>query len=182
MKKLATILFALLTMSLQANIHSTIKKVNSVVTKADSTVKELTSIPDSSKATFNAIYNDVKEGVVGLASALKVGAEHVYAVLVKQQIVYAIVYLLVLVFSIALLKFAYSQYNVYDVKEIAWAKETQRRSTEIYFHISFVYFLASLITGAIMLLVGICNIDNIIMGFVNPEYGAIKDIMDFVKK
>ena len=47
------------------------------------------------------MYNDVKSGITALAAGLKVGSEYVYKVLVKQQIIIGLSYLLMyLVFVI----------------------------------------------------------------------------------
>ena len=35
--------------------------------------------------------------------------------------------------------------------------------------------------GLTFVIIGICNIDTIITGVINPEYGAIQEIIDMIK-
>lgn len=42
------------------------------------------TVVDTSKLSAKMVYDDAKEGIKGLAKALKAPAEHVYSVLIKQ--------------------------------------------------------------------------------------------------
>lgn len=120
------------------------------------------------KLTKEVIYNDAKAALKQLGDALKVGAEHVYMVLVKQQVVNAIAWSVPFVVGILLLlQFAYS-FTHADWREYGW----NRHATLALFTIAF---------SLISLGVGLGHLDIIITGFVNPEYGAIKEIMDMIK-
>lgn len=55
--------------------------ISTVVNNVDSIVSAQTE-----SLTFAKVYDDVKAGISGLAVALKAPAEHVYEVLVKQQV------------------------------------------------------------------------------------------------
>lgn len=167
MKKIATAILMFTMFTATAQIDSLIKK---------------SGIPDSAKVTFSTVYKDAKEAIMGLSGALKVGSEHVYEVLIKQQVVNSITFLSLFAFSVFLLIFGYKQADNVDKKAEEWMRLNNKKSADDFFHFSILFSGASIFMGGIMILVAIFNIDDLIMGFVNPEYGAIKDIMDFVKK
>jgi len=134
----------------------------------------LKQLPDSLNLTFKEVYSDIKEGLQGLGAALKVGSEHVYEVLIRQQYVYAISYsFLPLLFIIFILWFKsnYSKakwYSGYRDTEDDWNK----------------YATLTIVTGIMSLVFLIASIHNfhaIVTGFINPEYGAIKEIINFIK-
>lgn len=149
-------------------------KLDSALGKLPDEVKSVTNslTSDTAKLTFARVYGDVKAGIVGLASALKVGAEHVYKVIVKQQVVNAITYLItVLVLFILCLRF-------WSIHKAAVTKHGEYWDD----HTSAVGpLIGSIITGGLAAILFIVNINSIVMGFVNPEYGAIKDILEFIK-
>lgn len=161
-------------------VSTIVDKSKEVVDSTISSVKSGVKYVDTS-STFHTIYSDMKQGIAGVATALKIGAEHVYKVLVMQQVVYAICYLLCFIFGLILFAFAYKQYNVYDKKWNEFRKAGGGRYDD-FFHISVVFCIAGLLLGVIFFVVGCVNIGNIVSGFVNPEYGAIQDIINFVKK
>lgn len=122
------------------------------------------AIPDSTKVTMVTIYNDAKEAMKGLGAALKVGSEHVYEILVKQQLVNSIVYTIILLLGLFMFIYAYNKYKAENWKEGPGFSAIPG------------------ILGIILFLGGLSSIDVIITGFVNPEYGALKEIMELIKK
>lgn len=140
----------------------------------------MSQLPDTSKLTVFKVYNDVKAGIVGLSSALKVGAVHVYEVLIKQQYVTSIVNIIVLLllFCIAITSFKFFVKN---------QRRTLNKGDDWYSdnwgdHTSIILPMVVCIVFSISFLANFCcNIKEIITGFVNPEYGAMKDIINFVK-
>lgn len=123
---------------------------------AQDTVK----VDPQTQLTLNRVYEDVKEGIAGLATALKAPAEHVYEILVRQQVVYAWSSLALTIVGIALALLGF----------YAWSKDWE----------DFGIFLT--IIGTITCLCGLIFFFAMgIGGFINPEYGAIKDIIHFVK-
>lgn len=132
----------------------------------DTTVKTL---PDTAKLTIGKVYSDVKEGLKGLGSALKVGSEHVYSVLVKQQIVQAVTDLILILIVITT---AFPLFKL--LKYICQHDDLD----EIFGVLVFSVFLC--IGWVVVVVIGLAHINQIVTGFVNPEYGALKDIMDFV--
>lgn len=136
--------------------------------KSDSLNSQITEIKDTSQATFDKVYSDIKDGLKGLGSALKVGSEHVYEVLCKQQLVISISLLIMLIVSIIMISISY---KMYKNDNILW--------DDISIPNVFCVFLFLL--GLFSLVIGLLSLDCIITGFLNPEYGAIKDIVIFIK-
>jgi hypothetical protein len=147
-----------------------------VMAQKDSIAAEMAMLSDSSKLTFAKVYTDVKAGMVGLAEGLKVGVEHVYKILVIQQVVNAVMFCALALIGSILLILSYklwgrtkfgTGYNSDELRE--------GRATDVLGAIVFGLF------GFICLGIGIGHIDVIAMGFINPEYGAIRDIISFIK-
>ena len=116
------------------------------------------------------MYSDFKQGIVALASSLKVGAEHVYMVLVRQQVVYAITYLILIIIAFILILNWIKKYK----SDEEWA--TVQDPTGL-----GILRLIQILVAVIMMSIGVFHIENIMTGFINPEYGAIQDITDMVK-
>ena len=135
-----------------------------------------TAVPDTTAVTFTQVYNDVKEGITGLATALKEPAEHVYQVLIKQQIVKAWMGVMVAVFMFLLIficiKFAFNIED-WDNGTVFEGKSPASLGLFIVFGFTSLVFLTAFFAGD--------SFNNILQGFANPEYGAIKDIMSFIK-
>jgi len=139
-------------------------------TKAiDSTVKTSIATVDTS-STFKMIYSDIKDGISGIASALKVGAEHVYEVLVKQQRVDAIIYLTIDMFLLLLAIICIWIGFIFD-----------KRRGDVAEFIATSCFVVGVIMFVLLIIVVIINTSPIITGFINPEYGAIKEIINWVR-
>ena len=135
-------------------------------TTVDTTSKS-TVITDSTSLAFTKVYNDVKESILGLAEALKTPAEHAYEILVRQQIINSlsgtiliIVMLILLFISIRYLMACYNDNNIKDISG----------PILLLVVVSVTTFIILVSTGS-----------DILTGFFNPEYGAIKDIVNFVK-
>jgi hypothetical protein len=177
MKKLILIIVSILTITnvfaqsgTMTIVNSAKQAVNETIDSTKKAVSDGTKFVDTS-SNFKMIYNDVKSNIAGLASALKVGAEHVYLVLVKQQIVYSIVWLILTILSVFILK--------YIIKITKWAYETKVNEADNFGIILGIVF--GWLGSIIYLLIVIFHLDTMITGFVNPEYGAIMDIVNFVK-
>lgn len=132
----------------------------------DSTVVQKVKQLDTN-SNFKQVYSDVKAGLVGLSAALKVGTEHVYEILVKQQVIMAISYLITLLFSGFVI--------IYGFKKVIdnWTDITD-------LNLECIVVLPS--SFAVLWFFAFFNlIDDIITGFLNPEFGAIQEIINFVK-
>ena len=123
-------------------------------------------------SNFSRIYGDLKDGVLAIGQSLKVGAEHVYTVLVRQQVVNSVVYLLLGIFSLILGVLSYKQWGLiqYDSR-----KDEFNEVRPLVFTVAFG------LTSFVLSLVFFLNLDLVVMGFANPEYGAMQDVINFVK-
>lgn len=157
MKTLLTILLALFI-------------TTTVYSQVDSTVKVITTLPDSSLVTFSKVYKDVTESLTGLAEGLKVGATYVFEVLVKQQLVNSITYLILILLSFFLI---INWFKAYKSTEEWSGKEAPTGLG--------VVRTIQLCLGSATLIWMIFYINNIITGFVNPDYGAIQEIINFTR-
>ena len=134
------------------------------------------AIPDSTKLTVKEVYEDIKAGITGLATALKTPAEHVYAVLCKQQIVKAVIgifmFLMLLIFIICSLKYG-SFVEDWEYGTVKDGRPEFSAAVSVIFGILGIIFM-------LVFFIGNYHLD-ILQGFINPEYGAIKDIANFIK-
>lgn len=129
--------------------------------------------PDTVQHDFkHVIYKDAKAAIQQLADALKVGSEHVYGILVKQQIVNSVVYLIILILSIIALTISFKQFC--KVRTDGYGDVVDQTGI----HIAFG--LISGLPGILMLFMGLCSINTIVTGFINPEYGAIEKILELL--
>ena len=110
------------------------------------------------------------DAIKDLAEALQVPAEYVYTILVKQQLVYSLTYSIAIVAAIALGVL----FSKYGINGIGKAKDDEAGG-----------WVAMTIVGTLSLVIStivfFALIGDIVTGFVNPEYGAIKEILNTVK-
>jgi hypothetical protein len=145
------------------------KAVISVADSAATAVSNGVAFVDTS-SLYKQIYTDVKYGLAGIADGLKVGVEHVYTVLVKQQVVKSITNLIVLLFFALILK--------YSIKPMyTWASEHSRASDGG----SWAMVVLLWCVMSLPIVNEIFSMQETVMGFINPEYGAIMQIMDWAK-
>lgn len=126
------------------------------------------TLSKSSTLTLSKVYDDVKMGLVGLSGALKVPAAHVYSILVKQQVVNSFVYLFCFILTISIFVCF-----ILCIKKMGDEDEGE-----------YLYDVLSTVSGAllfVLVIVTLCVFCDMIIGFINPEYGAIKYIMNFIK-
>ena len=152
-------------------IDSAKSNISSGVATVKNGVTDGVNIIDTS-GNFAAIYNDLKDGVVALGSALKVGTEHVYTVLVKQQVVNAVVYLTLGILSLIFLLVTYKQWGKIEVDD-----QTDEIKGARPIALTIIFGLMSVACFAFF----IFNIHDVAMGLLNPEYGAMKDVIEFVQ-
>lgn len=168
------------------------RKFVDVVTDAQQAVgQSVETVYNDSKSVVETAYKDAKstveyitpkieKAVQELADGLAVGATELFEILVLQQVVFAIVYTLILILSILFctaffkeirkLKFNDSNSGV----DIADKKSITLQSSIL----STFYLVGASITAVIVL----SNLVTIVMGFVNPEYGAIMEILNYAEK
>jgi hypothetical protein len=159
-----------------------------VVLKPDNVVQTKNIVEEpASVQVVNAILDKTTEALSGLATALKVPAEHVYTVLVRQQrinsIQLVIVFILLFVVSYLMIRIPYNDWKKTNYEW--WNKH--RTNTDNYYNNTALdngWWLFCIVPGGIIasisLLCLICYMKQIVTGFINPEYGAIKDIMSIL--
>jgi hypothetical protein len=126
---------------------------------------------DSTKVTWSQVYQDFKGALSGAADALKTGSEHVYEVLVRQQVVNSISLLIVILLLATSSYFAFKFVNRESIKDSLEDVEPGA--------VFAVLGTVGLILGTIVFTA--VHATSIVTGFVNPEYGAIQDILKFIR-
>lgn len=170
------ILFLIAFMSI--NVFSKEKTItNGIETVYDDTKGSITEIYTDTKSAVTTIYGDmkgvateiypdVKNAITEIARGLGVGAEYVWTVLVKQQVVLGITELLELLLILGLI-----------IAGIVWLWKTIKKNESI----SWI-----VLPGAFLILFGILMFGKvdfviIIQGLINPDFGAINYVLDFIK-
>ena len=148
-----------------ASIHQDVKDIVSVT--HDDIKSITTTLYGDGKDAITSLYPDVKSAVIAIGQAIGVAAEHVYTVLVKKYVVDAIVQLLPFLLGLILII-------------IAWIKTSAyfKAHDKIEWHILYPCIL--LIAGIVAL--SCVNYNVMIMGLVNPEYGALNYILEYSKE
>lgn len=155
-------IFALLTIALMFSIQSF---------AGDTTDTKV----DTSKITVTKVYGDVKTALVALGSALKVGTEHVYKVLVTQSIVEALVYVVLFILGIIASLICYNRVKKALLEYESEDGDDGKGNTNVVFAVVWG------IAGVIMLMVFVFNLGATITGLFNPEYGALNKIISLIK-
>jgi hypothetical protein len=125
-------------------------------------------VPDTAQVTLTRVYNDVTQGIQGLAQALKAPAEKVWEVLVVQQKVNAIAYTILLIVGLIICIVL-----VFIIKWL-WKNTDDGEDGAIFMTIVTIILIIAEIICIIVFT------PDIITGFVNPEYGAIKEILNVI--
>lgn len=111
-------------------------------------------------------YGAVKE----LANALKVPAEHVYTVLVKQAVVVSITWIITFIILIIISILCIKTISKYGIQNNDY--EIDQRG--------MAGMIIGIFTG-IGVIICFTNIDIMVGGLLNPEYYAIQEILDTFK-
>ena len=125
----------------------------------------VSTIYNDTKSLTSTIYPDVKAAIGQIASAIGVAAEYVWVALVKSFVVKGAVEILHLVFALAFIIFGCILFSKnFKSEQITW----------------------KIIPGIIVIIIGFgfaCSVDyyTMLMGLINPEFGAINYILEFVK-
>lgn len=153
----------IITNSIETVYNDTKGSITEVYTDTKSAV---TTIYGDIKNVTSEIYPDVKNAITEIARGLGVGAEYVWSVLVKQYVVIGIAELLklLLVIVIATIGFIFTYKVLKNNKEITW----------------------KIIPGLLCIFLSIIYIPTIdyiviLQGLINPDFGAINYVLDFIK-
>ena len=166
-------------MFISTSIYAEPETFGSVLTGATETIYQdgkniVDTLYHDGKAAIKTVYEDAKTGlypdiktaISHIAEGIGVAAEHVYVVLVKKFLVDGVKELAVFILGIFLLILSYCQ----------WSKLIKNEKRITY---------KSLIPG-IFALTGIITVlcvdfNELFMGLINPEYGAINYILEYSK-
>ena len=125
----------------------------------------VSTIYNDTKSLTSTIYPDVKAAIGQIASAIGVAAEYVWVALVKSFVVKGAVEILHLVFALALIILGCILFSKnFKSEQITW----------------------KIIPGIVVVIIGLIVASNVdyytmLMGLINPEFGAINYILEFVK-
>jgi hypothetical protein len=165
---------------LMAVIMTSVVQANNVAVKNDSTATQVTqTVTNSTVEKLVDKYSaKVEASTVALAQSLKQPAEHVYKVLIKQQIVNAagllfipIGFIILLIIFYRLMKYGFSPSKKYEGHTMFYEKEDALTG------------LATIIGmfTLVMIILSVIYFPDILQGFINPEYGAMKEIVSWIK-
>lgn len=135
---------------------------------------------DTSNVTWSKVYNDVTGALSGLGAALKEGGSYAYKTFREQQIITSIT---IIIYSIVLLVIAIIFWKLFlkDRKRMSTSTDDWYNDSIEDHGVTIAYFVIAIaMTGAFIINLGV-NIDSIFSGLLNPDYGAIKEIMDKIK-
>lgn len=195
MKKLLSLAIIALSMTIHARawdtslVQKSVGQVTQSVSQARDAIVDAVDIPDSASLTFSKVYTDVKTGIAALASSLKVGAEHVYYILVKQQVVHAFTHIAVIIILLIAsiigyreARKAYKGHRELGIQSIGqdnmrnWSTDSSSKGV-----LAVALTILTIFIAFCCIIETSMNLDTIMMGLINPEYGAIKDIISIVK-
>ena len=167
MKKYLSILviFLLSVTMLQAKTNFGDVLTNAVDTVYQDGRDAVSAVYGDLKTGVTTIYPDVKNAVVQIAQGLGIAAEHVYTVLVKKFLVDGVKELAIFILGIILVIFGG-----------IWWNKVSKTGVITY----------KVVPSAVLLLSGIIcwlsvNYNELFMGLINPEYGAINYILEYSK-
>lgn len=126
----------------------------------------VSTVYNDGKTAVSELYPDVKSAIISIAQGIGVAAEHVYSVLVKKYIVIGVKELIIALFALFLFSFGLWQFYKYvnNTKIINW----------------------KIVFPILLCVLGLCvglkvNYDDLLMGLINPEFGAINYILEYAK-
>ena len=126
---------------------------------------------DSTKrsATFDSVYKDVRGALATMADGFKVTVDHLWGVLVYQQRLDAITWL------------AIAGVTIFPI--MAFFKYYRKKVTDQWGDLNKDGWImvAMAVISFVLIISVVCNISNMIQGFFNPEYGALKEIIKTIE-
>jgi len=136
-----------------------------LITLIGATLFSQDTTEEKSTATevVDKIFDKTTEAIQGIAKALQVPAEKVFTILVKQQVVNSITWGIIDLLFLILLFISARYIWRWGAK---YCNGTEGLSV----------FGAFILLGVPVIII-LCTIKIVVMGFVNPEYGAIKEIL-----
>lgn len=128
----------------------------------------VSTIYDDGKNLLTNIYPEIKAAVVEIVKAVGVGAEYLFKVLILKYVVIGAKWLLIFIIGLI-----FTIYGFINLRQYFRPKEP----ADITYRIIFPAVM--LVAGIIMLLC--INYNEMLMGIINPGYGAVNYILEFTK-
>lgn len=142
-------------------------------------------VVDLVKEGGSTVYNDVKGVIKQLASALQVGAEHVYIILVKQQIINSVVNVIIYIMLMILIYYGgkWLFASIEEVKEMNkdLGRYDSRKNIADNTSRGFVSCVMLVIGSLSFAIFFFFTISDTVTGFLNPEYLAIHYILNMIR-
>lgn len=176
---LSTQTFAQTSKNITGSVDNTVNKVSEQTTNiVDKTSNGIGTLYGDSKNAISTVYGDLKtvapkveEAVKEIAKGLKTGAESVWDILVKQQIVWSFCYLILFIIAIVAWINFYYRYNKSRNSALAHDGDWSIMDISI--------CLVSLGLAVVSSIHAIQYLEPMMTGFINPEFGAMKNIIQF---
>ena len=127
-------------------------------------------VGDEIVSLSSSLYDGAKSAISDLAKALEVPATHVYEILVRQQVVHSVSLLCLLIFSLIMCVFS----TILGLKKYTDWLFFENRDISPYILIPIIF---GLIFGVILFF----GTEEIVAGLINPEYGAMKEVVGWIK-
>lgn len=135
---------------------------------------------DTSKVSISTVYHDVKTGVnknapkiekaIGtIAKDLKVTADQVWDILVKQQQVWSIAYLIGEI--TAIYSWFHFYYRIRKGRESNWGSDVKPEDASYTITVWLTFIIAMT-----MSIISLVHFSEMLTGFINPRFGAMKTI------
>lgn len=125
------------------------------------------TVYQDAKAGFNNLYPDIKSAIMSIGHAIGVAAEHVYTVLVKKYFVLGVKQACIFLFGLVM---------------FIWGVFAWRKATPVGQPITFRVIVPCILIIFGALTMYNVNYDEMLMGLINPEYGAINYILEYTKE
>lgn len=141
---------------------------------------EADSVKTDNTELKTKIYQDVKSAVESIAESLKIGTEHVYEVLVAQQLVDSLTNIILYVFFMIVVICG----TQLTAKLFAKGRATSEKydESERWATFGVMSAVCTVIVIIIWLLHFAATINDTVTGFVNPEYGAIHQVIELITR
>lgn len=123
---------------------------------------------------------EIKEALAQMAQGLGVAAEHVYIVLVKQQVVFGIIHISWPILAFIAAFFITKFYVNVPYRNMRRGDFDGPESEGVFNFFIWVGLLAISVGWVVLTVLGIMSIVNGVGHILNPEYYALRQIIDFI--
>lgn len=151
------------------------KSITYVFDKVSNSIERVysdgTKVVEATTAQAKILAPKLEKALESLSTQLKVSAQEVWDILIKQQLVWSICILLALLVTI--FSWFHFYYRINEGRKNEWKTSKSNTGNPSSYHIVAIVTLAFAITGTI--LVG-CNFQEMMTGFINPKFGALQTI------